>query len=170
MESNIITPKTHPNHEVVGQVFRGYDDQLYFCDSFDPRVDYYMTNILDRSIRKDVSVNAIGRTFHSQWVCNKPHAERLPSGQVCYYDSGCTAPRTCLGFYVVDTSVPAVDMKAVYLEAKDCLELPETHFLFELKGYAERFLKNVAVAFAGLAEAQASWARRNAWTQASVTK
>ncbi len=70
----IITPQTHPNDEVVGHYFAsGGDGSIYYCDSYDPRIGYWMTDILSpveewdndtgRS-RRNVSDRAIGRTFH----------------------------------------------------------------------------------------------------------
>lgn len=67
----IKTPATHPQHEVVGLLFCGWDRQVYYCDSYDPRQGFWMTNVLDAKERRNVSEQAIGRTFHSsrlqQW-------------------------------------------------------------------------------------------------------
>ena len=58
------TPKTHPNHDTVGHNFRGWDLKIYFCDSYDPRIGYWMTETGEPGNRRNVSERAIGRTFH----------------------------------------------------------------------------------------------------------
>lgn len=67
--SNVITPKTHPDHAVVGHYFAGYsliagETQVYLCDSYDPAIGYWLTNIYKPGDRKNVSERAIGRTYH----------------------------------------------------------------------------------------------------------
>jgi hypothetical protein len=66
---DLITPETHPDHSVVGKRFKGFSAKhdtspTYFCDSYDPRIGYWMTNVDDPTDRKNVSERAIGRTFH----------------------------------------------------------------------------------------------------------
>lgn len=69
MDEHIIkTPETHPDHPVVGHYFAATNwgrmrTEIYFCDSYDSRVDYFMTNVNDASERRDVSVRAIGQTW-----------------------------------------------------------------------------------------------------------
>jgi len=63
MDDGIITPKTHPDHETVGHNFRSWDG-VWFCDSYDPRIGYWMTEVGNKQNRKNVSERAIGRTFH----------------------------------------------------------------------------------------------------------
>lgn len=85
--SRIKTPYTHPNHETIGRVFKGYSVKhskaaLYFCDSYDPDCGFWMTNIQDIEDRNNVSERAIGRTYHrdysgdaeaiaAQWVAKR---------------------------------------------------------------------------------------------------
>lgn len=64
----IKTPKTHPDHHVVGHYFAGYScstgkTEIYFCDSYDSRIGYWMTNVNESKDRKNISERAIGRTF-----------------------------------------------------------------------------------------------------------
>lgn len=59
----IKTPLTHPDHPVVGRFFKFWP-RVYFCDSYDPAIGYWMTNVADPSDRRNVSERAIGRTFH----------------------------------------------------------------------------------------------------------
>lgn len=69
MESLVKTPQTHPDHPTVGHHFGGYSlaqngTAIYFCDSYDPRLGYWLTNVTNPADRKNVSEAAIGRTFH----------------------------------------------------------------------------------------------------------
>lgn len=69
MKTDIITPQTNPHHTVVGKHFAGHSfqhnsTQIYFCDSYDPRQGFWLTNVADSTDRKNVSERAIGRTFH----------------------------------------------------------------------------------------------------------
>lgn len=65
----IKTPQTHPDHHTVGHYFGGHSyktqsTQVYFCDSYDPEIGYWLTNVNDPEDRKNVSERAIGRTYH----------------------------------------------------------------------------------------------------------
>ncbi len=60
----IITPETHPDHETVGRNFRAFGGEIYYCDSYDPRIGFWMTNVKGNGDRRNVSERAIGRTFH----------------------------------------------------------------------------------------------------------
>lgn len=67
--SAIKTPQTHPDHSTVGHYFAGHSfgtsrAELYFCDSYDPRIGYWLTNVSDPADRKNVSERAIGGTYH----------------------------------------------------------------------------------------------------------
>ena len=69
-KNTIRTPKTNPDHDVVGHFFRATDwrpsppvTAMYYCDSYDPSIGYWMTNVDDASDRKNVSERAINRTF-----------------------------------------------------------------------------------------------------------
>lgn len=59
--------------DVVGQRFKAWDGHVYVCDSYDPRIGFWMTredapetNKADTegTWRRNVSERAIGRTFH----------------------------------------------------------------------------------------------------------
>jgi hypothetical protein len=74
MDMQIKTPESHPDHHTVGHYFGGYCNKangtaIYFCDSYDPRIGYWLTNVIDAADRKNVSEAAIGRTFHE--ACDK---------------------------------------------------------------------------------------------------
>jgi hypothetical protein len=49
----------------VGQRFNS-DSRTYLCDSYDPEIGYWMTNVADPTDRRNVSERAIGRTFHKE--------------------------------------------------------------------------------------------------------
>lgn len=67
------TPATDPDDAVIGRTFRAHGI-LFLCDSYDPAYGYWMTpvNAADaepfrpnhRATRRNVSEQAIGRTFH----------------------------------------------------------------------------------------------------------
>ena len=69
----LLTPKTHPDHETVGQRFR-FMGVVFVCDSYDPSCGFWMTpedtSVEDpiyegeRVRRRNVSERAIGRTYH----------------------------------------------------------------------------------------------------------
>lgn len=68
-DNPIKTPLTHPDHHTVGHHFAGYSGQaqrtvVYFCDSYDPRIGYWLTSTENPEDRKNVSEAAIGRTYH----------------------------------------------------------------------------------------------------------
>ena len=50
--------------DVVGRQFKSWDGKTYYCDSYDPRIGYWMTQIEDPFVRRNVSERAIGKTFH----------------------------------------------------------------------------------------------------------
>lgn len=69
MSDDIKTPETHPDHHTVGHYFGGYSiaqngTAIFYCDSYDPRLGYWLTNVENAADRKNVSEAAIGRTFH----------------------------------------------------------------------------------------------------------
>jgi hypothetical protein len=73
-DKGIKTPATHPDHPVVGHYFKAWagssleGNAIYFCDSYDPRVDFWMTPINrpdDGIKRRPVSPRAIDATFHT---------------------------------------------------------------------------------------------------------
>lgn len=61
-ERPIVTPETHPDHEIVGKKFKRYDGQVFYCDSYDPRIGFWMTPEGDGE-RRNVSERAIGTNF-----------------------------------------------------------------------------------------------------------
>lgn len=70
----IKTPQTHPGHQVVGHYFGGHSIKhgrttVYFCDSYDTEIGYWMTNVEDPTDRNNVSDRAIGRAYH--WAEDK---------------------------------------------------------------------------------------------------
>lgn len=67
--SSLITPESHPFHTTVGKHFGAYlsgvsGTVVYLCDSYDPRLGFWMTQVDDPINRLNVSERAIGRTFH----------------------------------------------------------------------------------------------------------
>lgn len=71
----ILTPETHPGHHTIGRVFKGWDSVYYYCDSYDPRIGYWMTPLFEQvdwdskpGKRKNVSERAIGSSFHRVWI------------------------------------------------------------------------------------------------------
>ncbi len=60
----IKTPETDPNHYVVGKKWKGHNGYIYYCDSYDSNIGYWMTNINNPEDRRNVSERAIDRTFH----------------------------------------------------------------------------------------------------------
>jgi len=78
LEFEIKTPETHPEHDVVGKFWAGWDGIVYLCDSYDPKRGYWMTPV-DVSGRRDegepkrrnISESAIARTYYQRWKC--PH-------------------------------------------------------------------------------------------------
>lgn len=69
----IKTAKTDPDHWCIGRYVKAWDGHIYLCDSHDSRWGFWMTRIdtpvkheQDQSTewRKNVSENAINRTFH----------------------------------------------------------------------------------------------------------
>lgn len=64
----LMTPETHPNHETIGRRFKGWDGNIYFCDSYDPDIGFWMTRVdAPEGVeprRANVSERAIGRSYH----------------------------------------------------------------------------------------------------------
>jgi hypothetical protein len=89
MNQTIKTPTTHPAHETVGSYFQGYSGAVYFCDSYDPRSGFWMTNILDDADRRNVSERAIGRTFHEKLGHVRPHHKHHDDHKYHSVNIGC---------------------------------------------------------------------------------
>lgn len=53
-----------PNHHTIGIFFKGWNGQIYYCDSHDSNCGYWMTGVIDPWDRRNISERAIGRTFH----------------------------------------------------------------------------------------------------------
>lgn len=79
MQTEILTPETHPDHHTVGRFFNAWDGLLYYCDSYDPRIGYWMTALCVNPTngvppcntpprRTNVSERAIGGTFHEIYI------------------------------------------------------------------------------------------------------
>jgi len=64
MERIIKTSETDPNHHTIGQSFRAWDGEIYYCDSWEENSGYWMTQVKNNEIRRNVSERAIGATFH----------------------------------------------------------------------------------------------------------
>jgi hypothetical protein len=71
--ANIKTFETDPSSPVLGRCYKAHDGHVYFCDSLDPRLGFWMTRVdtpperradEDGEYRRNVSGAAIGRTFH----------------------------------------------------------------------------------------------------------
>lgn len=60
----IKTPQTDPGHETIGKCFNAWDGKAYYCDSWEENLGFWMTQVGDPTIRRNVSERAIGRTFH----------------------------------------------------------------------------------------------------------
>ena len=64
MKREIKTPQTHPYHHTVGRSFKAWDGHIYYCDSWEEDLGYWMTQEGNPQVRRNVSERAIGRTFH----------------------------------------------------------------------------------------------------------
>ena len=49
--------------EIVGKNFKAHDGLIYYCDSYDPRMGYWMTEVDNPGNRRNVSERAIGSSF-----------------------------------------------------------------------------------------------------------
>lgn len=66
----ILTPESHPDHDVVGRYFKGFG-VIWYCDSYDTSMGFWMTPVfgekhafLDKKPeRTNVSERAIHRTI-----------------------------------------------------------------------------------------------------------
>lgn len=59
-------------HDVIGQLHKAWDGQLYLCESFDDRVGYWMVDLDNPQRRRDISTRAIGATFHRVYIDEEP--------------------------------------------------------------------------------------------------
>lgn len=71
--SEVLKPKDRPGRHAIGRIFTGYSikhekSAQYFCDSCDPRIGFWMTNVEDPEDRSNVSERAIGRTYHRAYT------------------------------------------------------------------------------------------------------
>lgn len=83
----IKTPQTEPDHETIGRRFKAWDGHVYYCDSYDSEIGFWMTredcppehrNDQDREWRRNVSERAIGRTYHRIWEDGFCALEKAP--------------------------------------------------------------------------------------------
>lgn len=72
----VIPRATHPDHPVVGHYFTSCGT-AYYCDSYDPAIGYWMTNIHAIQDRRNVSERAIGRTYHEVYAFEDARRARL---------------------------------------------------------------------------------------------
>lgn len=137
MNDQVLTPKERPTHHAIGRFFYAWDSQICYCDSYDPRADFWMTNVVDGTIRRAVSPRAIGRTFH--------HAGDSPKPQL---------PEDAIGreYYSVDTRLPPGQMAIVFKMDKDCFGLDDRIALFFYETDATKFIKRALEAEAALKE------------------
>lgn len=78
----IKTAQTDPNHQIVGQFFKAWSmyhpgQTVYYCDSWVEDMGFWMVNVYDANERRNVSVNAIGRTYHYCREYDKKYAPAL---------------------------------------------------------------------------------------------
>lgn len=106
MNNGIMTVKDYPNHPVIGTFYYGFDQQVYLCDSYEHNAGFWMTNVLDHSLRKCVSGSAIDRTWHS--AQNDWRRDRPDDVQGKEYD----VVDTTVGADLID-SVKAMDSEVV---------------------------------------------------------
>lgn len=72
MTTELITPETHPHHDIVGHYFGGYSLKhdratVFFCESYDPRSGFNLRDLADATDLRNVSERAVGRTFHEAY-------------------------------------------------------------------------------------------------------
>lgn len=141
------TPAECPNHHAIGRYFRGWDGQVYYCDSYHWGPDYGMVNVVDRSVRKEVSSAAIGRTFHEVGTADRP---------------ACVNEVRDLEKFAVDTLAEPADLACVLMDDKECLGLPHSTALFYSKWEAEKFVRSIQKASVDRIAEQAAIAARAA--------
>jgi len=61
----MMLPDRYTQHLMtyVGKRYRGWNGQTYLCESFD-LAGFWMRNVADPADRRNVSVRALGSTFH----------------------------------------------------------------------------------------------------------
>lgn len=70
MDTQIKTPESHPDHPVVGHRLRGPDlkqngkNITWYCDSYDPRLGFWLQSTEQDDRRINISERAVGGTFH----------------------------------------------------------------------------------------------------------
>lgn len=102
-EQGLKTPETDPRHHTVGRLWVGFGGGVYYCDSYDPRIGYWMTNIADSKDRRNVSERAPHRTFH-------PITNHWQKGEL----------REGVPYFSVDLLAPVAEVKPItYVQAKD---------------------------------------------------
>lgn len=143
---HVLTPLERPQHHAIGRYFIGWDQQVYYCDSYDPRVDYWMTNVIEPTFgRRAVSPRAISRTFHhlqDEW---KPRVPRAAEGRE---------------YFVVDLRKLPGKLDYVPILDYDCFGLDEKMVLFCWDGDARKFIRRIEEAQAKLPAEMAAHAAR----------
>jgi hypothetical protein len=133
MTNAVLTVKDYPKHPVIGTFYYGFDQQVYLCDSYEHNAGFWMTNVLDHSLRKCVSGSAIDRTWHSaqnDW-------RRLSQDDV-----------TDKEYLVVDTTVAPELLEAKTMMDKDVIGKSEWVALFVWYGDSTKFIRRVREAAA----------------------
>lgn len=84
MSTAIRTPRTDPDHKVIGNYVKGigsvapdYKSEIYWCDSYDPSQGYWLTSLSVYGRRINVSERAIDRNFHMVYHNNPDKADSL---------------------------------------------------------------------------------------------
>lgn len=137
MQQQTLTVKDKPQHHVIGRFFFAWDGHVVYCDSYDPSVDYWMTNVVDPTIRRAVSPRAIGGTFHTAHDDWKP----LPG-----------AGEPGRDYWAVDTLKAADDLVVEVVKGDAAETLPERTAIFCCDGDARRFIKRIRTAATALKE------------------
>lgn len=112
----ILTPQTAPGHDVIGLTWMGFNGQLYFCDSYDPRRGFWMTNIRDLQDRRNISERAPNRTFHA--FCGEVKRPDIRDDHDTYFVVDCLAD---------EPQALAVDVAKARAAPSTCLVLFDKH-------------------------------------------
>lgn len=131
MDQTIKTPQTHPTHETVGSYFQGWSGAIYYCDSYDPRIGFWMTSVRDSADRRNVSERAIGRTFHEMHGHVRAHQKHRAEHE----------------YYSVDILQPGQEVQP-FDSTKAAMHRDPDVLVFFGQHYARAFLRSLRKAFA----------------------
>lgn len=137
-----LTTKERPRHHAIGMFFYGWDQQVHYCAMYDPRADFWMTNVIDADHRRHaVSPGAIGRTYHEVGTTWKPRF-----------------PEAALGreYFAIDTRLSPDEMRIVKMTDSECFGLNDRVALFVWEPDAKKFITRVKAAAVLLAEEKPS--------------